>query len=200
MEEAKRKTEEERLKNENATFKPQTNKRKPKDELNHFNIGQGSAGMQKYLMRQEQARLNKVEKQIHEAKVFRQGDSWKPTQTVPKTPKISQGFQKGSFGNPQVKALEKPSRSIVAKSDLKDYLFDSNDMMCTQYANRIVTNQSIKRPPPAANQYQQSASSSYKHAFYQTLTKQQSLDDEDDSGLKITSDMSYEQCKRVLHQ
>ena len=56
MEQAKKKAEIEKEELENATFKPQVNRKKKRDELYHFNVGQGSTGMQKYLLRQEQAR------------------------------------------------------------------------------------------------------------------------------------------------
>ena len=35
---------------------------------------------------------------MREAKVFKQGENWKPTQTVPKTPRLSQGVSRGSRG------------------------------------------------------------------------------------------------------
>ena len=35
-----------------ATFKPKINSKIKRDQMNHFQVGQGSAGMQKYLMKQ----------------------------------------------------------------------------------------------------------------------------------------------------
>ena len=87
--EAQKKAEQEKEMAENATFKPQLNKKKKKDELFHFNVGQGSSGLNKYLLRQEKIRQNKVEQEMHNAKVFNKGENWKPVQTVPKTPRIS---------------------------------------------------------------------------------------------------------------
>jgi len=69
--------------------------------------------MRKYLMRQEQARELKNEKTLLEAKVFRTGANWKPTMTVPKTPKISQASVKGERNfESNVKSLSKPVNSI----------------------------------------------------------------------------------------
>ena len=47
---------------------------------------------------------------MREAKVFKQGENWKPTQTVPRTPRLSQGVSRGNRGsaNFNVKALSKP--------------------------------------------------------------------------------------------
>ena len=73
MEEKKQRTEAERIKQENATFKPKTNTRIKGDQMAHFDVGQGASGMQKYLMRQEQAKEMKAEKQRIEQKVFRSG-------------------------------------------------------------------------------------------------------------------------------
>ena len=38
-----------------ATFKPKINSKIKRDQMNHFHVGQGSAGMQKYLMKQQKA-------------------------------------------------------------------------------------------------------------------------------------------------
>ena len=69
--------------------------------------------MQKYLMRQEQAKEKKMEKERLEQKVFRSGQNWKPTPTVPKTPKISAPPVKGERNfESNVKSLSKPVNSI----------------------------------------------------------------------------------------
>ena len=55
----------------------------------------------------------KAEKERIEAKVFRSGTNWKPTPTVPRTPKISVPVIKGERNfEPNVKALSKPVNSI----------------------------------------------------------------------------------------
>ena len=55
----------------------------------------------------------KAEKEIIEKKVFRSGQNWKPTQTVPITPKISAPSVKGErFSDSNIKALSKPVNSI----------------------------------------------------------------------------------------
>lgn len=46
--------EEEELPQE-ATFKPKINSGIKKDQMKHFQVGQGSTGMQKYLMKQAKA-------------------------------------------------------------------------------------------------------------------------------------------------
>ena len=48
---------------ENATFRPNTNKKIKSDQMEHFNVGQSASGMQKYLMRQEQAKEMRMEKE-----------------------------------------------------------------------------------------------------------------------------------------
>ena len=48
---------------EDATFKPKTNKSRMRDQMAHFSVGQGASGMQRYLMRQEQAREMQAEKE-----------------------------------------------------------------------------------------------------------------------------------------
>ena len=69
--------------------------------------------MQKYLMRQEQAKEKKMEKERLEQKVFKSGQNWKPTPTVPKTPKISAPPVKGERNfESNVKSLSKPVNSI----------------------------------------------------------------------------------------
>jgi len=81
--------------------------------MEHFNIGKGEEGMRKYLMRQEQARELKAETQQREQKVFRTGQNWKPTPTVPMTPKISAPSVKGERNyEPNIKSLSKPVNSI----------------------------------------------------------------------------------------
>ena len=42
---AQQKTELDRINAEEATFKPKTNKTIKKDQMDHFNVGQGAAGM-----------------------------------------------------------------------------------------------------------------------------------------------------------
>ena len=42
---AQEKAEQERIMQENATFKPKTNSGIKRDSMNHFNTGQGAAGM-----------------------------------------------------------------------------------------------------------------------------------------------------------
>ena len=51
MAEAKKRMDQERVDAENATFKPKVNRKKKRDELFHFEVGQGSTGLQKYLLR-----------------------------------------------------------------------------------------------------------------------------------------------------
>ena len=81
--------------------------------MGHFNVGQGASGMQRYLQKQEQAKEMKAEKARLEQKVFRSGQNWKPTPTVPKTPKISVAPAKGERNfESNVKALSKPVNSI----------------------------------------------------------------------------------------
>ena len=53
LEKKKERAEAERIRQENATFKPKTNSRIKGDQMAHFDVGQGAQGMQKYLMRQE---------------------------------------------------------------------------------------------------------------------------------------------------
>ena len=45
MEDKKQRTEAERMKQENATFKPKTNARIKGDQMAHFDVGQGASGM-----------------------------------------------------------------------------------------------------------------------------------------------------------
>mmetsp|Transcript_856 Transcript_856/g.1154 ORF Transcript_856/g.1154 Transcript_856/m.1154 type:complete len:111 (+) Transcript_856:199-531(+) len=107
------KAEAERMHAENATFAPRTNKKIARDNMEHFSVGKGEEGMRKYLMRQEQARELKAEKQQIEQKVFRTGQNWRPTPTVPKTPKISAAPVKGErIYEHNVKSLSKPVNSI----------------------------------------------------------------------------------------
>lgn len=81
--------------------------------MDHFNVGQGASGMQRFLMRQEQAKEMKAEKERMEQKVFRSGNNWKPTPTVPRTPKISAPPVKGQRNlESNVKSLSKPVNSI----------------------------------------------------------------------------------------
>ena len=69
--------------------------------------------MQKYLMRQEQAKEMRMEKERLEQKVFKSGTNWKPTPTVPRTPKISAPPVKGERNfESNVKSLSKPVNSI----------------------------------------------------------------------------------------
>ena len=64
-------------------------------------------------MRQEQAKEMKAEKERIEQKVFRSGQNWRPTPTVPKTPKISAPAVKGERNfESNVKSLSKPVNSI----------------------------------------------------------------------------------------
>ena len=60
---AQQKAEAQRVQQENATFKPKTNKAIKRDSMQHFNTGQGAAGMQKYLLRQQQAKEMKLEQE-----------------------------------------------------------------------------------------------------------------------------------------
>ena len=48
---------------ENATYKPKINKKIKGDSMQHFNVGQARTGMERYLMRQEQAKEMKAEKE-----------------------------------------------------------------------------------------------------------------------------------------
>ena len=81
--------------------------------MEHFNVGQSASGMQKYLMRQEQAKEMRMEKERLEQKVFKSGTNWKPTPTVPRTPKISAPPVKGERNfESNVKSLSKPVNSI----------------------------------------------------------------------------------------
>ena len=110
---AQEKEERKRREDENLTFKPKTNAYIRNDNMAHFQVGQAATGMQRYLQRQEQAREMKAEKERIEAKVFRSGTNWKPTPTVPRTPKISVPVVKGERNfEPNVKALSKPVNSI----------------------------------------------------------------------------------------
>ena len=55
----------------------------------------------------------RAEKERVEAKVFGAGRNWKPTPTVPKTPKISAAPVKGERNlEPNIKSLSKPVNSI----------------------------------------------------------------------------------------
>ena len=63
--------------------------------MKHFQIGQSSTGMQKYLMKQAKAAEQKLDKQKREQEVFRSGQNWKPGFTVPETPNISVAPVKG---------------------------------------------------------------------------------------------------------
>ena len=55
----------------------------------------------------------KAEKERIEKKVFRSGTNWKPTPTVPCTPKISVPVVKGDRNHePNIKSLSKPVNSI----------------------------------------------------------------------------------------
>ena len=55
----------------------------------------------------------KAEKERLEQKVFRSGQNWKPTPTVPKTPKLSTPYMKGERNfESNVKSLSKPVNSI----------------------------------------------------------------------------------------
>ena len=55
----------------------------------------------------------RLEKERMEQKVFRTGQNWKPTPTVPRTPKISAPPVKGQRNyEPNVKSLSKPVNSI----------------------------------------------------------------------------------------
>ena len=110
---AQQKTELDRINAENTTFKPKTNKVIKKDQMDHFNVGQGAAGMQKFLQRQEQAKEKKMEQERLESKVFKSGQNWKPTPTVPRTPKLSGPAVKGERNfESNVKSLSKPVNSI----------------------------------------------------------------------------------------
>ena len=92
---------------------PKTNKKIARDNMEHFSVGKGEEGMRKYLMRQEQARELKAEKQQIEQKVFKTGQNWRPTPTVPKTPRISAAPVKGErVSDSVVKSLSKPVNSI----------------------------------------------------------------------------------------
>jgi len=69
--------------------------------------------MQRYLQRQEQAKELRAEKERLAEKVFKSGQNWKPTPTVPVTPKISGATVKGErYFDLNVKALSKPVNSI----------------------------------------------------------------------------------------
>ena len=81
--------------------------------MEHFAVGKGEEGMRKYLMRQEQAKEMRADKERREQKVFKTGQNWKPAPTVPKTPKISAPAIKGERNyESNVKALSKPVNSI----------------------------------------------------------------------------------------
>ena len=69
--------------------------------------------MQRYLERQAQAREKKVDQELHAQRVFKSGQNWKPTPTVPRTPKISAPSIKGERNfETNVKSLSKPVNSI----------------------------------------------------------------------------------------
>ena len=78
--------------------------------MQHFNTGQGAAGMQKYLLRQQQAKEKKMEQEERAKKVFGSGKNWKPTTTVPKAPNISSNPARGDRSNfkNEIKSLSKP--------------------------------------------------------------------------------------------
>jgi len=96
-----------------VTFKPKTNKTIKADSMEHFKVGQAATGMQRYLQRQEQAKEMRAEKERLAEKVFKTGQNWKPTPTVPMTPKISGASVKGERNfESNVKALSKPVISI----------------------------------------------------------------------------------------
>ena len=77
--------------------------------MKHFQVGQGSTGMQKYLMKQAKAAEQKLDKQRREEEVFKSGKNWKPGFTLPEMPHISQAPVKGQRASESgVKALSKP--------------------------------------------------------------------------------------------
>ena len=164
----------------------------------HFDVGQGAQGMQKYLMRQEQAKEMRADKERREQKVFKTGQNWKPAPTVPKTPKISAPAIKGERNyESNVKALSKPVNSI--RKQLNPDAQTQNQML-----DEIGGYESLGMPPGSTmvqnRGHRANQKSAAQHQFYATLQKQQSASAEGVEGLvKLDSEMSFDQARGLIH-
>ena len=82
----------------------------------------------------------KAEKERIEAKVFRSGQNWKPTPTVPRTPKISVPVVKGERNfESNVKSLSKPVNSIRKQLNADSALGDNDAQMLLTEMNGYET-------------------------------------------------------------
>ena len=130
--------------------------------MGHFNVGQGASGMQRYLQKQEQAKEMKAEKARLEQKVFRSGQNWKPTPTVPKTPKISVAPAKGERNfESNVKALSKPVNSI--RKQLNPDGQDPNEQLLAEIG---AFEQTLGMPGGTQSRFNSTQKSAAQQQFY----------------------------------
>ena len=132
-----------------------------------------------------------------EQKVFRSGQNWKPTPTVPRTPKISAPPVKGQRNmEPAVKSLSKPVNSI--RKQLNSNANEENQML-----QEIGGFEQTLGMPPGSGQRLSNVSSNTKsaaqHQFYQSIQKR-SMGEDSSLMVKLDSEMSYDQARSLLHK
>ena len=121
--------------------------------------------------------------------MFKKNPNWKPTPTVPVTPKISNAPVKGERNHElQVKSLSKPVNSIRKQlnPDAAPQLL--GDM--SPYESGVP---SLGRPRTGVGHRSQASS-----AFYNSLQKHQYMQEEGDL-IKLSADLTFDQARSLIH-
>ena len=142
----------------------------------------------------------KAEKERIEAKVFRSGQNWKPTPTVPRTPKISVPVVKGERNfESNVKSLSKPVNSIRKQLNADSALGDNDAQMLLTEMNGYET---LGMPNGSAGKVTRmggSVKSAAQQQFYQSIQKQNAAHSDVEGLVKIESECTYDQAKNIIH-